>query len=358
MAEWENALWLLPQPLRQAIKRPLFAIRPMPRRWGCWNPDKREIALSHALVSAHGWDDVRDVLLHEMAHQVAHEGLVTGDETDHGDGFKQACTMLRANPQASDSYPTLHQRLQHGEPLDTNNRMAIKIQKLMALAESNNPNEAHAAMRKAYGLIARHNVDLIRHGHQQRFASIFLGRPRLRHFREAYHLAHLLQDFYFVQGVWVQAWVLEKARMGRVLEISGSSENLQIAEYVYDTVRRYIDNAWNAYKKGKGLNRYRKTDFAVGVIDGFRSTLQNTSAIAPQDSDTGLPMRIDDSALTLYLDRRYPHLRSFKRGGPGHDRQVRDDGTECGKRLVVAKGIQHHDGFKNNTLEYHGKKQS
>jgi hypothetical protein len=354
-AEWENAHWLLPGNLRQSIRRPLFAIRAMPHRLGCWSSDKREITLSRELVTKHGWDDVKEVLLHEMAHQVAHEGLFARQESDHGNGFKQACRYLRANPRASGTYPTLHQRMQQGELLDENDRMVIKVRKLMALAQSSNPNEAHAAMRKAFDLIARHNINLIQHGHNQQYDSIFLGRPRLRHFREAYSLAHLLQDFYFVQGVWVQAWVLEKERVGRVLEISGAIQNIQIAEYIYHSIRRYIDNAWTDYRQGKELNRYRKTDFAVGVIEGFRSTLQKASASTRQNGDTGLPMCINDQALTRYLTQRYPHLRSFSRKGPGHDRQVLADGTECGKKMVIAKGIHHATGFKNQTLEYHGK---
>ena len=100
--------------------------------------------------------------------------------------------------------------------------MVVRIHKLMALAESSNANEAHAAMRKAHELIARHNVNLIAQGVVQEYQSIFLGTPRLRHFRESYHLAHLLQDFYFVQCMWIQAWVLANGKMGRVLEISGS----------------------------------------------------------------------------------------------------------------------------------------
>ena len=354
-AEWENALWLLPETLRLSIRRPFFTIRTMPHRWGCWDPAKREITLNRELVYSHGWDDVRDVLLHEMAHQVAHEGLAATEETDHGNGFRQACRYLRANPQASSAFPTLRQRLHQDEPLDEKDRMVIKIHKLMALAESSNANEAHAAMCKAFDLITRHNIDLISQGQVQHYASIFLGRPRLRHFREAYHLAHLLQDFYFVQGVWIEAWVLEKERMGRVLEISGSVENVQIAEYVHDSVRRYIDNAWADYRQDKALNRYRKTDFAVGVIEGFRSTLKKASARTRKGSDTDLPMRVDDQALARYLNRRYPHLRSFSRKGPGHDSQVLADGTEHGKRLVVAKGIRHHEGFRNQALEYHGK---
>jgi hypothetical protein len=355
MAEWQNALWLLPATLRQSIRRPLFAIRSMPHRLGCWDPAKREITLSRELVAGHAWDDVRDVLLHEMAHQVAHEGLAARAETDHGHGFKKACGLLRANPRASGAYPTLHQRLQQGDPLDANDRMVIKIHKLMALAESSNANEAHAAMRKAHELIARHNIDLIRHGQHQSYISIFLGRPRLRHFRESYHLAHLLQDYYFVQGVWTQAWVLEKARMGRVLEISGSIQNVQIAEYLYGCVRRYIDTAWADYRRGKSLNRYRQSDFAVGVIEGFRSTLRKASASTVKGNDTGLPMRVDDQALSRYLTRRYPHLRSFSRKGPAHDGQVLADGTECGKKLVVAKGVRHQAGYTEQLLDYHGK---
>ena len=77
-----------------------------------------------------------------------------------------------------------------------------------------------------------------------------------------------------MQCMWIQAWVVAKDRMGRVLEISGTRKNITIAEYVHDTLCRYIDSAWDAYRRGKGLNRYRKTDFAVGIIQGFTTTLQ------------------------------------------------------------------------------------
>ena len=355
VAEWENALWLLPESLRQSIQKPLFAIRDMPSRLGCWSRNKREITLSLEIVSGHRWDDVKEVLLHEMAHQVAHEGLRATSEPDHGNRFRQACRLLRANPAASGTYPPLHARLHHGEELDDRDRIVVKIHKLMALAESSNPNEAHAAMRKAYELISRHNVDLIGQGVDQDYHSIFLGTPRLRHFREAYRLAHLLQDFYFVQCMWIQAWVLEKGKMGRVLEISGTRKNVQIAEYIHDAICRYIDTAWADYGRGKGLNRYRKTDFALGVIDGFTTTLQQASATGTRDAHTHLPVRIEDQALTRYIAQRYPHVRSFSRNGPGHDTQVLADGTERGRKLIIAKGITRCDGFKDQLLEYHEK---
>jgi hypothetical protein len=242
--------------------------------------------------------------------------------------------------------------LLHGEKLSAQDRIVAKIQKLMTPAHSAKPNEPHAAMGKAHELIARHNVDLINRGTQQAYISIFLGTPRLRHFREAYHLAHLLQDFYFVQCIWIQAWVLDKGRMGRVLEISGSFENVRIAEYVYACVRRYIDCAWQDYRRGKKLNRYRKTDFAVGIIEGFRSTLESAAGNNPDEQDRSLPVQIEDRALTRYVTRRYPNVRSFSRRGPGHDANVLADGNDQGKKLVIAKGISHSDGYREKVLEY------
>ena len=349
-AEWENALWLLPKPLRRSLRKPIFSIVGTARRLGSWTPYKREIALSRDLVTNGRWDDVREVLLHEMAHQVVHEGLKATGESDHGPAFKEACRLLRANPAASGGHRPLHERLRRGEKLEAKDRIVARIQKLMALAESANPNEAHAAMSKAHELIARHNVDLIDRGVKQHYVSIFLGTPRLRHFRESYHLAHLLQDFYFVQCMWVEAWALKKARMGRVLEISGNDKNVRIAEYVYTAVCRYIDTTWADYRRGKGLNRYRKTDFAVGIIEGFRSTLEKVSASCTEARL--LPARMEDPALKRYIAHRYPHVRSFTKQGPGHDARVLADGTEKGRKLVISKGISHEDGFREKVLEY------
>ncbi len=349
-AEWENATWLLPDALRSSLKKPLFRLFDKNGCLGSWDSSKREISLNRQLAMNGRWDDVREVLHHEMAHQVAHEALQATMETAHGKGFHTACRMLSANPAASGEYLPLHERLRRDEQLGPQDRIAVRIRKLMALAGSSNPNEAHAAMRKAYELISRHNIQLIDRGIRQAYVSIFLGRPKLRHFRETYHLAHLLQTFYFVQGIWIQAWVIEKKRMGRVLEISGSVKNVSIAQYIYAAINRFIDTSWEAYRRGKRLNRYRKTDFAVGIIEGFQSTLEQASMA--NENNASLPACIEDSDLSRYVIRRYPHVRSYSRRGPGHNAQVLADGTERGKKLVIAKGISHSDGYRERVLEH------
>jgi hypothetical protein len=215
----------------------------------------------------------------------------------------------------------------------------LRIRKLLALAESKNRHEAEAAMLKAHELIKKYNIDLLTDTKNRDFISIFIGRPALRHSREAYYLAHLIQDFYFIQGIWVAAYVLEKDKMGRVLEISGTVQNIKIAGYVHDFVSQFINSRWKEYNHKKKLTCYRKTDFAVGIIEGFRSKLEGESNRSKEDNETLALVSMEDPLLKKYLDYKYPHTNSFRRGTSSQDENIFNDGVRLGKKMVLHKGI-------------------
>ena len=200
--EWAKALWVLSSAHRRRMRPPLFILRDRQDRWGSWSREKREISLSRDLVLNHSWDAVCEVLLHEMAHQFTDEVFTVVHEPPHGPQFHQACFLLRANPKASGSYRTLDERMSQ-ESSSSQNKMMDRVKKLMALAASSNHHEADSAMAKAYDLIAKYNLDLLSQDADRNFASVFVGQPALRHPPEDYSLPHLLQDFYFVQGIWV-----------------------------------------------------------------------------------------------------------------------------------------------------------
>ena len=271
--EWEKSLWVLSPPHRKMMRLPLFSLREMEDRWGSWSGKKREISLSRNLVLNHPWDAVCEVLLHEMAHQFTEEVFAAHHEPPHGAQFQKACHLLRANPKASGNYKPLDERIAQGSA-GGEARIMVRVKKLMALAESPNQHEAEAAMGKAHELIARYNLDLLAQEEKRNFTSVFVGRPALRHPPEDYALAHLLQDFYFVRGIWVSAYVPASGKMGRVLEISGTTQNIKMASYVHDFVGRFIHSQWAAYNKNRSLNRHRQTDFALGIVEGFRSKLE------------------------------------------------------------------------------------
>jgi hypothetical protein len=350
--EWERATMQLRPTERGGFLQPLFAIRDLKGKWGTWSSERREISLSSDLVLDHSWDAVREVLLHEMAHQYADQVLHAFNETDHGSSFRRACHLLRANPRATAGHTLLDQRLSDGIPRHEGGILG-RIRKLMALAQSANRFEAEAAMNKAHELIRRHQVDFTTGPDCDELISAFVGKPALRHFREHYRLSNLLQDFYFICGIWVPAYVVEKGRMGSVLEITGRIQNVRIAVYVHDFVTRTIDVQWNEYTRRKRLHRHRKSDFAVGIIDGFRKRLEETADGHKETEESLFPMKSRDKELERELAYRYPHLRKIKGWSVRRDEKVLRDGMKIGKNLVIYKGIEEQTvGERKKLLVY------
>ena len=349
--EWDHALWVLESPERQKLKKPLFSLRDMGRKLGAWSGEKNEISLNREHVLNCPWDDTREILVHEMAHQYADQVLGAQDETPHGPLFREACRRLRANPSASGHVRTLDQRLQD-KPQDGHDRHLLRIKKLMSLAESKNRHEAEAAMAKAHDLMKKYNLQMLDQSLPRDFLSVFVGKPALRHFRESYYIANLLQDYYFVQGLWVSAYVLEKGKMGRVLEISGARRNIMIATYVYAFVNHYVDSQWKAYTINKKMNRHRKSDFAVGIVEGFTNKLarRESGHRLNTTSESHALIKFEDPLLGEYMTHRYPHTRSFSRKTVNHDAGILEDGFKIGEKMVISKGIVHEGSSGNSSI--------
>ncbi len=340
MFHWEESVsWLRPV-YRDAMRKPLISIRDMKRRLGYWSPSRKEISLSRDLVMNHSWDAVLEVFYHEMAHQFAHQVLNACDESPHGPSFVKACYILKANPEASGNYPPLDERLSESR-LSDQDKIMVRVRKLLALAQSRNLHEAESAMAKAHELISKYNIDIIEKNRQRQFMSIFLGQPALRHTRDVYALASLLESFYFVKCIWIPSYVIEKDKMGRVLEITGTIQNLKIASYVFDVIKNYIESEWIKYNKSKGLNFFRKTDFAVGIVRGFRRKLESQQfSVQHQSTPTFAMTRINDYQLENYHRYRYPRITTSSRTSSNQDYGVLSDGMKTGKKLVISKGIE------------------
>jgi hypothetical protein len=345
--EWQAALWVLPPRQATRMKPPVFSLKEGEKTLAHWNREKREMAFSRSFVLNYPWDSVREVLVHEMAHQYTHEILNITDETAHGPGFLKACQTLGANPKASGTYQPLTDRIVHDDDSDDRDRLMIRIKKLLSLGQSSNRNEAEAAVAKAHHLIRKYNVAMLRQESDRNFVSVFVGKPSLRRFREDYLLARLLTDHYFVYGIWVSTFVLEKGKMGRVFEITGTIENVKIAAYVFDFISRHMHREWDVFNKGKNLNRARKTDFISGLIQGFSSTLTrsagDTGDAKKRQTET-TPMVLEDQALIDYTAYKYPRIVRFSRRGSVCDTDVLDEGKKAGKKLILIKGVEkkHH----------------
>jgi len=336
--EWDVAIAWLPPRLKHELRPPLFTLVDMGSCWGRWTGgDRREMAFSRELVLNHSWDAVIEVLRHEVAHQLAEEGLGIGGEMVHGAGFHRACNLVGANPRASAGFAPLDTRIFAGPEPHATDRLLLRIRKLLALATSSNPHEAERAMQKAHELITRYNVDLLQHEIRRDYVSVFLGQPALRHPREAHLLANLLMEHYFVRSIWATAYVLDRGRMGRVLEISGTIENVRVAHYIHDFVIRHIAAEWEHYRPGNVILRGDRSTFAVGLLTGFAEKLRSQRA-APRQATRAL-VKLEDPQLEEYFGRRYPHTVNSRSRGWSPDTEVFEEGRHRGRVLVIHRGV-------------------
>ncbi len=334
-AEWREALAILPKRMRDQLRRPQFSLSAAERQLGTWDPAREEIRVSRRFVFERGWDEVRELLRHEMAHQLADQALDGGDETSHGPAFREACRLLGAHPGASGEFVPLGVRLA-GNDDPGRARVLARVHKLLALASSRNRHEAELALLRAREFARRHHVD--EQQEREDFLSAFAGSPALRHTREEYQLAALVTRTWEVYGIWVPVWVVERERMGTVLELSGTPAQVKLAGYVHEFVRRHIAAEWARYDHGRRLGVRRRTDFGCGVIEGFRGTLEGggkKSVVGEAIVQTG-----QDPLFARYLAARYPRRTMIRRGGGRIDPGVHRDGVRAGERLVIREGVE------------------
>jgi len=278
-----------------------------------------------------------------MAHQYADVVLKQKNEPSHGKSFQKACKILRVPGKAS--FDLINDKTDF---LNSSSCVS-KIKKLFSLSTSSNANEAELAMKKAHELMEKYNFDR-GDSETEGYFSVFLGKPALRHFKEAYYLAGLLSRFYFVYPVWAPCFVKEKGKTGKILEISGRISNVQIASYVYDYVNSYIDKTWVEFNSKNMLGRYKKSDFAAGIINGFSSKLEHKTSYCNYNSFSNLPVAIEsDPYLKEYLDWYYPKLSS-KTKKSTVSKDIYEKGIKKGRELTISKGISENNSEEKKFL--------
>ena len=270
-AEWREALAILPGRLRDRLRRPQFSLSDAERRLGVWDPAREEIRVSRRFALERGWDEVRELLRHEMAHQLADQALDGGAETSHGPAFREACRLLGAHPGGLGGVrsPRRPARRRRRPGAGAGPRAGAQA---AGAGFQREPPRGRVGAGARPGVARRHHVDERQGG--EAFLSAFAGRPALRHTREEYQLAALVTRTWEAYGIWVPAWVVERERMGTVLELSGTPAQVKLAGYVHEFVRRHIATEWARYDHGRRLGARRRTDFGCGVIEGFRGTLE------------------------------------------------------------------------------------
>jgi hypothetical protein len=308
---------------------PQIALAEGAERLGRWVQDTRVLELSRPLVIGRPWGVSVEVLKHEMLHQFVFEVLGVRDETAHGATFREIGQKLGIDTRAA-GMPN-GEGDANGEP----RRVLDRITKLLALAESPNQHEAEAAMAAAQRLLFKHNVELLEARAQRGYSFRHVGTAKGRIYEPDRLLASILTTYFFVEGIWISVYRPAEKLRGSVLEICGTLENLEIAEYVHGFLNETSERLWKEHTRLHDLPGRERRTFLAGVMSGVSDRLNAESKKRQRE---GL-VWVKDGDLSDFYRQRHPYVRSVRyatsRGSDAYER-----GREAGRRVIIYKGMK------------------
>ncbi len=298
-------------------------------RLGRWVPHTGTIEISRQLAIREPWGTVIEVLKHEMAHQYMTERHGDVSETPHGPVFRDLCERLAIDGRATGLPST-------DGAASAEERVAARIAHLLALAESPNAHEAEAAMLAAQRLLLKHNIDLSRTHAARGHTFRHLGRPTGRVTEAERVLSLILSHHFFVECIWIPVYRPLEGKRGSVLEVCGTRENLEIAEYIHAYLSRSAERLWIEHKRARGLpGDADRRRFLAGVMRGMFEKLGQEAKV---QQEAGL-VWVKDGDLHRFYRRRHPHVRNVRSAGERRTRAF-VEGQEAGRAVEIRRGIK------------------
>lgn len=320
------------------------------KHWGQWAPATREMSFSRHLVTKRPWNEVLEVLKHEMAHQYVSEVLKKDDEPPHGPTFFSVCKQhnidaaVRGTPGA--------------DKVTTTNHIVEKVRHLLDLANNAGATdgEKEAAATAAHNMMLKYNIELQEKNEELGYTVRFLGGTTGRIQAYMSELASLLSKFYFVEIIWVSTYDPRSKKKGHELEVSGTEENVEVAEYVYEFLSRSAVESWEKKMKDpafklalhqefarsfgwngaapqsiQGFTISARSNFLVGFIRGFKEQLKQAEI---KETAAGLVVRKDPN-LEAFYHTRHPHIRNIGRSAGYLNQNIRGQGFAEGQALKL-----------------------
>lgn len=333
---------------RLDLQPPVFELTDSRTRFGSWDHQYRIIAISTHLIRSHPWKITLHVLKHEIAHQICSDIFAAADE-GHGPLFKKACALLglsgpfcRAGADEA-AFPDILEPSTSPRTAE-GRRILSRVEKLLALAGSDNEHEAALAMQRAGELLSRHNLDLSPPDDTAFLhLSLNTGRQRMPGYLRG--ICALLQEYFFVQVVCASVYDPQKDVSLRTIELFGRRENVVVAEHCYHFLTGKLASLWqrNRHRFPRGGQRARNS-YLHGVIVGFREKLAARRRQCPAPAvkrEHGRELILaEDIRLQNFVAVHFPRLRK------GSSRKIRlhadayRDAVATGKTLVLHRAME------------------
>lgn len=316
---------------------------------GRWRTECRTISINKHYIENTTWENVIEVLKHEMAHQLCSE-VFYSNKKSHGKDFQRACEILMVKksfrqaslgPESSDEYLKISVK-------DDNPKLQ-KIFKLLDLSRSTNVFEAEMAFAKAQQMMHKYNFtendleydDVVKH------EIINLKKKKVKRFQS--RIAGIVSKYFYVEIIRAETYDQQSNSIYKTFEIAGRGSNVDIALHCYYYLNNRLKELWKkcdlSLRKGNTLRL--KNSYYLGVLDGVEKKL----IIEEKGKDRGTEINegpcsslseilvLSDVSVQQYIKRRHPHLRKRKNRVLNIDALMYNAGATAGKKISLHKTI-------------------
>ena len=178
-------------------------------------------------------------------------------------------------------------------------KIILKIQKLLELGNSTSENEAKQATSKAYKLLAKHNLSL------QELKDVTKEYVEqdldCKHFRTPTEYAYvlgILRTNFFVVPIFTTEWFSSKLKCKglKSYKLFGTPSNIKIAIYVFEYLTRTYKNLYSNLKKENSID---KRSYYMGLTDSINANLKESKKDV--ENEEGLII-VEDKEITDFKD--------------------------------------------------------
>jgi hypothetical protein len=361
--EFHNINVLVHRALGKRLKVPEFCIDwEMGKKWGEWNPTTRTTRLNAVLFRDYEWAAVVRVLKHEVGHQIVSE-IFDQDQHGcvHGEFWKLACQAVGLdNITRCDSGDFLAGLKGSSEETSVTRKIKACLAKGRDAAAT--PAEVELFLAKAQELMMKNSItesDLYKS--QVVWNKRPLGECYERWPSWMSEMGHILDEYYNVRRIRACKYI--KGRKVYYMEIYGTTDNLNMAEYVFyailNNAQHLYDQALNEHKRkmqedecykerhsdwydGRA-KRFTFTSFMEGLLNEFSNKLftekQNVEGeMTPDDlAKYALVSTENEKLLDEMHSKQYPNLRFFRTARSTGIGRVA--GRSAGRSLNIGKPV-------------------
>jgi uncharacterized protein DUF2786/SprT-like family protein len=304
----------------------LFIIYNHAKKLGYFDPNFYELGFHECLMHASKLQ-LHNIIRHELAHYMTF--IKHGASLQpHGAEFRAFCDRMNWGEEVFRA--TICLEGADEDQISSTSEILRKIQKVMALQSSSNPHEAELAMLKSQELLLKHNIDVnaIATDEEKMVLKRIFAQKKID--AKVTAISKILETFFV-------SCVFKRGASLTTLEILGTSENVEIAEYVAGVLDTEMDRLWNKAQRTASLQgQIAKNSFFHGLAKGYCNKIEKLKK--GYGSATHSALMVIEKKLITAKEMVYPRLRTTK-SRRMHSADAASLGQQMGKNLNINPAI-------------------